>query len=436
MSPTPGVVTAVRWNELCPWLLLVRAARVALLVRVIVLAAAGVFVTQWGWSAIERVVLGADTTVPVLMRLTDHPPASLLQSAPPTSGRQPFVVVDRQPWAGPLIRGWAWAIQPLTRLPHAPTWRAALVFTLAGVWLLAVWALVGGAIARIAALYLTRGEMLGPIAALRAAAGRWVSTFAAPSFCIGVIAVFSILLLIVGFVIRLGVLAFLAGIAWPLVLLIGVAMAVFALGLILGWPFMWSTIAAERTDAFDGVSRGYAFAFQRPLHLVFFVLVATVLGLLAQQLVTLVAVGALEATHWGVSRGAGQDYAEALLRELPPPNGEKLGTVAGAGGKMMRLWMAALAGLATSFPMAYLWPAAMGIYLLLRRLIDSTELGEVALDEGLPERGLPPLVKDPATGVPTVQQPAPASVAVPTPLVDPTPPDQTATVTELRGGPS
>ena len=31
---------------------------------------------------------------------------------------------------------------------------------------------------------------------------------------------------------------------------------------------MWSTIAAERTDAFDAVSRGYAYAFQRPLHLV------------------------------------------------------------------------------------------------------------------------------------------------------------------------
>lgn len=439
MSTTPGVVTAVRWNDLCPWLLLVRAARVALLVRVIVLAMAGVFVTQWGWSAIERVVLGPESGVPPLVRLTEHPPTSMLQPAPRVVSRQPFVVVDRHPWTGPLVRGWAWSIQPLVRLVHAPGWRAATAFILAGVWLLAVWALIGGAIARIAALYLTRGEMLGPLAALKAAAGRWASTFAAPSFCLGVIGVFAVLLLVIGFVMRLGVLAFVAGVVWPLVLLIGVAMAVFTIGLILGWPFMWSTIAAERTDAFDGVSRGYAFAFQRPLHFAFYVLVATVLGLLAQAVVSLVVAGSLEATHWGVSRGAGQVYADALLDGVQPPDGEKLGTMARAGGKMMRTWTAALSGLATCFPMAYLWPAAMGIYLLLRRNIDSTELAEVSLDEDAPERGLPPLVTDHATGVPRVDQPgvAPVVVAAPAPEVQPpAATDPTATITELRGGPS
>ena len=129
--------------------------------------------------------------------------------------------------------------------------------------------------------------MLGPFAALKAAAPKWLSTFAAPSFCFGVLSVFVLLLIFVGFVIRLGFLAFLAGLVWPMVLLIGVAVAVFAIGLLLGWPLMWSTVAAERTDAFDGVSRGYAFTFQRPLHLVFFVLVATVLRLLAQAAVRL-----------------------------------------------------------------------------------------------------------------------------------------------------
>jgi hypothetical protein len=425
MSTSPGVVTAVRWTELCPWLLLVRAARAALLARVIALATVGVLVTQWGWWAIEGALLPAEGVAP-LARLTDHPAAPLLAGSPAPVTMQPFDAVDQLGWSGPLIRGWAWAIQPLARLAEANSFWAGVAFVAAGAWAMAVWALFGGAISRIAALYLARGELLGPIAALKSAAMSWVSTIAAPSFCLGVIALFTALLIAVGFVIRLGLLAFLAGLLWVPVLLLGVALAVFAIGLVVGWPLMWATIATERTDAFDGVSRGYAFTYQRPLHLVFFVIVATVLGLLAQTAVSLVVGAAFRATHFGVAAGAGQDYANALLRGVPLPEDEELGSLAAAGGAMMRFWSGGLWAIAAAFPMAYLFPAATGIYLLLRRLIDSTELSEVALDEGEPERGLPPLVTDPVTGVPKVQAGPPVDGAAST--------EKSATVTELRGG--
>jgi hypothetical protein len=410
MSNSSTVVTAARWTDLCPWLLLVRAARVALLVRVIVLAALGVLVTQWGWSAIEGVLLPDEPEVRVepLARLTDHPAPPLLNGAPTPPTVHPFDAVDRIGWSGPLVRGWAWALQPLTYLAAADGWRAGIAFALAGVWVLAVWALVGGAILRIAALYLTRGETIGPIAALTSSASRWISAFAAPSFCLGVIAVFALLLMLGGLLIKLSPLALLAGLFWPVALALGAAAAIFTIGLALGWPQMWATIAAERTDAFDGVSRGYAFTFQRPLHLVFFVIVATVLGLLAQIAVSVVVHTSLEATYWGVSRGAGEDIAGAMLRGDEMPQGTHLSALASVGGRAMRFWNYGLVTLAASFPMAYLFSAAMGIYLLLRRLIDSTELGEVVLDDAPPGHGLPPLVADPKTGVPTVGAVAPA----------------------------
>jgi hypothetical protein len=424
MSNTPGVVTAVRWNDLCPWLLLVRAARVALLVRVIILATAGVLLTEWGWSAIEGVLLPdePDQYVVPLDRLTDHPAPPLLNSPPVPHTVHPFDAVDRLGWSGPLVRGWAWAIQPLTYLAAADGWRASVAFALAGVWVLAVWALVGGAILRIAALYLTRGEILGPIAALQSSLSRWISAVAAPSFCLGVIAVFALLLMLGGLLIKLSPLALLAGLLWPVALAFGAAAAIFTIGLALGWPQMWATIAAERTDAFDGVSRGYAFTFQRPLHLVFFVIVATSLGLLAQIVVSVVVHTSLEATHWGVSRGAGNDIADALLRGAPMPEGTELRGMAAVGGRAMRFWSHGLRAVAASFPMAYLFAAAMGIYLLLRRLIDSTELSEVVLDDAAPGHGLPPLVADPKTGVPTVGAVAPEA------------PPAITTVSELRGG--
>jgi hypothetical protein len=311
-------------------------------------------------------------------------------------------------------------------LTEANGFWAGAAFVAAGAWVMAVWALFGGAIARIAALYLARGEMLGPIAALKSAAMIWVSTIAAPSFCLGVIALFALLLMAVGFVSQLGLLAFLAGLLWVVVLLIGVALAVFAIGLVVGWPLMWATIATERTDSFDGVSRGYAFTYQRPLHLVFFVIVATALGLLAQTAVSIFVGASFKAVHIGIAAGASQDYADALLRGAPLPDNEKLGSLASAGGAMMRFWSGGLWAIAAAFPMAYLFSAATGIYLLLRRLIDSTELGEVALDEGEPEQGLPPLATDLVTGVPRVQAGPPVDGVANA--------EKSATVTELRGG--
>ncbi len=455
MSHQPGVVTAVRWTDVCPWLLIVRAARAAFLVRVIALAVLGVFLTQWGWSAIEWAFRN-EPGPPMLAQLTECPPTPLLGVAPPTPPYtiDPFTHVDRHPWSGPLIRGWAWTIQPLAglveALVEASGWRATIALLVAGAWVTAVWALVGGAIARIAAVYLARGEHLGPIAALKSAAASWVSTFAAPAFCFGAIAVFTLLLAFTGLLMRWGPLAFLAGVFWPLPIAMGVAAAVFAIGLLAGWPLMWSTVAAERTDAFDAVSRGYAFTFQRPLHWAFFVLVATVLGVLAQTAISFAVGAADRAVHWSVGWGLNESattYGKAVLSGLTPPDDAPLGLFPAAGAKMLRFWEAGLHGIATAFPMAYLFAASMAIYLLLRRSIDSTELTEISLDDNPPEAGLTPLVPDPATQIPTTTAPAaappvpsapaetivqpPAAAATPAPPADG---EHAATVTELGGG--
>lgn len=437
MSTPPGVVNAVRWTELCPWLILMRAARAALLFRMMALAAVGVWATQIGWSIIEAAFL-PDEVPSLLAELTERPAPSLLADTSaawadaPTW--QPFDAVDRHPWAGPLIRGWAWAIQPLTRLVQVDGWRLIAALLAAGGWAMAVWAVLGGAMARMAALYLTRDELIGPIAALAAGVQNAGATFAAPAFSFAVLGVFSGLLMFAGLLMRATFLAFLGALVWPLALAIGVALAIIGIGLVVGWPFMWSTVAAERTDAFDAVSRGYAFVYQRPLHLAFFLLVATVLGLLSQAAVNLIVFAASNATIEVVAHGMGDgNETGVVLRNQQPPDGERPPLFTPSAGKLVRFWTGALESLATAFPMAYLFPAAMGVYLLQRRLIDSTELGEVALEEGSPESGLTPLVPDPATGVPMVAPtPSAASDGAKTPATSDS--GDAATVTHIPGG--
>ena len=53
MSQPPGTLYEIRWNEICPWLILVRALRVSLSIRVLAFAFVGVVLTQWGWAALD-----------------------------------------------------------------------------------------------------------------------------------------------------------------------------------------------------------------------------------------------------------------------------------------------------------------------------------------------------------------------------------------------
>ena len=77
----------------------------------------------------------------------------------------------------------------------------------------------------------------------------------------------------------------LGGLLWPLALVAGLLMTLLLLGLLFGWPLMWATISAEGTDSFDALSRSYAYVFQRPLHYLFYIMVAAVIGWLGWLLV-------------------------------------------------------------------------------------------------------------------------------------------------------
>ena len=177
---------------------------------------------------------------------------------------------------------------------------------LAGLWAIAVWALFGGAISRIAAVQLAADERIGWGAALRfcplevallfrrpavAAAGRRLGrdsgghpgTAACGATC-GVS---------------------LASLIWPLALLAGLVMALLLLGLGFGWPLMWATISTEGTDSFDALSRTYAYVFQRPLRYLFYVLVAGVIGWLGWLLVETFAGAVIWLSFWAAGWGSG-----------------------------------------------------------------------------------------------------------------------------------
>ena len=54
MADSSVKVREVAWNELFPWLMLLRSVRIAMMARVLVLGAAGLIATVIGWSLLTE----------------------------------------------------------------------------------------------------------------------------------------------------------------------------------------------------------------------------------------------------------------------------------------------------------------------------------------------------------------------------------------------
>ncbi len=288
------------------------------------------------------------------------------------------------------------------------SWGRFALYLAGGLWTLSVWALFGGAIARIAAVRLGRDERVGLRESMVFARGKWPSLMAAPLMPLLAIALLALPIWLLGLIMRLDLGVALAGLSWVLVALVGLVMAVFGIGLLFGWPLMWSTVATEGSDAFDGVSRSYAYTFQRPLHYLAYALLSMLLGVLGWLLVVLFCETVLRFIDWGICWGTGvQRFEEiqGLTAGWSEPK-EATPSLLWFGAGLIRFFNACIRSLITAFSHGYFWVAVAGIYLLLRRDADQTETDDVYLeDESETPYGLPELPPDEA-GVPGVAEEA------------------------------
>jgi hypothetical protein len=194
-------------------------------------------------------------------------------------------------------------------------------------------------------------------------------------------------------------------------------MAILLIGALAGWPLMWATVGVEGTDAFDALSRSYAYTYQRPLRLLWYVLLATILAAVSMFIVKLFATSAIALGNWSVSWGLDTPtYREIVLPQTVAPDGAtdigpaltvtapdaELGGMKWLAAESIGFWKSLLGALAAGYQAGFLFVAAVGVYLLLRKDIDGAEMDEVYVEDE-PEFGMPPLADDHVTSVPEVQ---------------------------------
>ncbi len=382
-------------TEMCDWLRVFTAARMALHPSKLGLALAAVLVTCcWGviLNAIWRIA-GSDVGIAPFDRLLDC--GCCWTAAGGMCG---------------LVRG---------LLASYPCFS---VFLLLGS--LAIWSLFGGAICRIAAVEFAREDKIGMREALSFAREKFISGFfVSPLLPIGIMLVIGLVMSIGGAVLAIPGIGNSFALLFPLALLGGVAIAFVLIGFVGGGSFFWPTVAVEGSDGFDAISRSFSYFFGRPVKTIFYGLTASVWGSICWSVLALVLWLMLRTTHACMSLGAGgfgtgwwgmrgeNTTKLDVLWQLPTIDQMyAMGDRTQMGG--WEIFAAVCIGVFVLIAIGFLWAflasfyfsSSTIIYYLLRHDVDATDYEDVYIEE--PE-------EEPTTT--TVEPAAPTSDTAPSP---------------------
>lgn len=306
----------------------------------------------------------------------------------------------------------------------------AIVFVLVG---LAIWAILGGAIARIAALHAAREEKIPMGQALSFALGKFFSFYTAPLILVAIILVMGFLLGVGGLIMSLPVGDIIMGALFVAALVLGAVITFLALGLAAGFPLMYPTIAVEGSDSFDAISRSISYVFARPWRYGLYSLVAAVYGTACYIFIRVFALGTLLSAHFFVARGFfGTGLAAAKAPELGEgatkmdllfvrptfdqlagrANWAALNGTETVAAVFVNLWVYLVVGLVAAFVLSFVVSSYTTIYYLLRRKEDATDLDDVYIEEpeetaDLPEPSSPAPEPTPSPEQQAQQEPTP-----------------------------
>ncbi len=258
---------------------------------------------------------------------------------------------------------------------------------------LGLWAILGGAVARMNALHACRDLRLSPSKAVAFAGRRWVWLVGTPLLPLVLAFGMGLVLTLSGFIFyNWPVLDVVGALLFGLSLILGVLIAVLLVGWVLSVSLFYPALAVEGTDAFDAVSRCYNYVLGRPWRWLFYNVLALVYGAVCYIFVATLVFITLWVTRYFISVGVfreadlGVDRFEAIL-PLPRFGALAYNTdlwLLGITGKVsaivISIWVYALVGLLAAFAISYFLAANTWVYLLLRRSADGTEFDEVNLD--------------------------------------------------------
>ncbi|MBI5307622.1 MAG: hypothetical protein HZB37_04620 [Planctomycetes bacterium] len=268
------------------------------------------------------------------------------------------------------------------------------------VGLLVIWAMVGGAITRIAALDFARDESIRLVDALRFARKKLFSYFWSPLVPLIGVFFFALCNVIGGLFGRIPVLGELfIALAFQFAIVSGFLMVFIGVIGTLGTCFMFPTISVEGSDAFDAMSRAYTYVISRPKQFLWYYAVNAAYGFLCLAFVSFVAWLMIHIAFLTVGIGMGEKFNIVQGYILQKCSIACLGFCtryspeAQTAPVLLDSWsLKFLAGMLMiyivliklavwTFLTTYVFSSKTIIYFLLRKDIDNTVVADVHLEE-------------------------------------------------------
>jgi hypothetical protein len=355
---------------------------------------------------------------------------------------------------------WAHAINPFVPESFA----GALVNMLgAGCWMmrihpwyficfvlinLAIWSLIGGGLCRMAAMEATLDQRISIGRALTFSKGKWREFFLAPLIPLVFVGIVGLLLWIGGLGTAIPVVGEIVGpLLFPLALLGGFVIALVVVGATGGAALMWPTIAVEGSDSFDAISRSFSYIYNRPWRSIFYGLVLLVYGSLCYVFLRFFVWLLLICTHvfvsWGVgifadrpAAGPGMNkldvmWAQPTFENLRPQfEMINLSRAEPFGAAVIWIFVSLVVVALHAFVISFLLNGFTWVYLLLRRVVDATDLEDVYTEE-IEEAKIEQVTEAAPGEAPAAEsQPAETPTAETQPPETPEPPSESSSETE------
>jgi len=259
-----------------------------------------------------------------------------------------------------------------------------------GVLMLLIWSYFGGTILRSAAVEFAKDDRIDVREASTFARKKFSSFFWAPLVpCIGI--AFLLLCIYIGGL--FGRIPYVGpvvdGLFFFLALLAGFLIILIALGTFFGSTLMGPTIAMEGTDAFDAISRSFAYVYGRPWRYLWCYLAGCAYAIVCTAFVALFACAVIRIVLCAGAGGMGQafDPIGKFLRENVRDG--QASFVQNFCAVLMKAWIIATWGLVAGFFISMKLTLDTIVYSLLRRDVDGTDMSEVFVEEE-EEEGLAP----------------------------------------------
>ena len=394
MSEGANELREVDWRRCCSFLEVLRTFRMAIHPAKLLLCFLGLAASFWIAVLLDQ---GFETDV------TGPVPAAQIYADGRTSLYENLHAIGTAglwgEWAFPYIDGKTWddfftfAMRPLSAgrdllVLVLAYWQEEWVYALINtVVSLLIWAYVGGAAARMAAVRFAREETVPMKRALAFSCRKWPSLVMSPLipfialvFVGALLGVFSGLPMLIPYVgeVLIPVLFFLT-------FTVGLLMALILVGGVFSVGLQWPTIAAEGSDAFDAINRSVAYISSRPLRYLFYTVFAAVYGCLTFIFVKFVTFLTLRLTHEAVGLFSwgklDRMWATPEWTDPWPQAGAEMIRAEPFGSVVILIFAWIIIGLMVAYLLSFCLSSQTIIYFLLRRSVDATDVEEVYLEE-------------------------------------------------------